>query len=206
MNPAFTFGDMQSEMGKTPLAPAPVSPAAMLRDLSANSEGFAYGSTALAAALNEGQRATVAAHLPRTADSRPELSRWECRFTEGGIELAPVRLRRGTGSLEIDADALLGADGPGDVLIACDPGGDNELLCWTLRLASYRRVTTVAITHEQPNLLAVLATHAVRVPAPAASQDAFVAAALQYLVDTAGGALESSRRRTTQPLTAALLS
>lgn len=188
-----------------PLATNPITTDAMLRDLSANSEGFAYGSTALAAALDKRHHATVAAHLPQATGGVAELSRWECRSAEHGIELAPLTLRRGTGSLEIDADDLLGAGGPGDVLIACDPLGDNELLCWTLRLASYRRMTTVALTDEQPNLLAALATHAVRVPTPAGARDAFVTAALRFLVQTAGGAMASSRRRATQPMSAALL-
>ena len=69
-----------------------------------------------------------------------------------------------------------------------------------LRIASHRGLTTVAITTDRPNLLAALASHAVRVPAAGTFQPEFVATALRYLVQTAGGALDARRRRTAQPL------
>jgi hypothetical protein len=176
----------------------------MLRYLSATSEGFAYGSTALASALNDGRSGTIAANMSNEATGLPNLSCWRCRHEERGIDLVPLAFDAwpayDPGKLDSAAARLIGDGRQGDVLIVCDPWGDSELLCWALRIASHRGLTTVAITTDRPNLLAALASHAVRVPAAGTFQPEFVATALRYLVQTAGGALEARRRRTTQPL------
>jgi hypothetical protein len=177
---------------------------AMLRRLSATSEGFAYGSTALAAALKEQRRATIAANVRDGSDGLPHLSCWRCQHDERGIDLVPfafeARTSHDPGNRDAGAANLVGDGGPGDVLIVCDPWGDNELLWWALRIASQRRVTTVAITTEQPNMLAALADHSVRVAAIVPGREESVVAALRFLVQTAGGSLESDLRRATHPL------
>lgn len=194
----------ESQIAVPPRLAYPNTADTMLRYLSATSEGFAYGSTALAAALNDRHQATIAANMNHAATGLPNLSCWHCRHDERGIDLVPFAFDawevQEPGKLDGGAATLVGNAGPGDVLIVCDPWGDNELLCWALRIASHRGITTVAITTEQPNLLAALASHAVRVPVTTPFRQEFVATALRFLVQTAGGALESRRRRTTQPL------
>jgi hypothetical protein len=184
--------------------PYPNTADMMLRYLSATREGFAYGSTALAAALNDQRSATIAANLSSDATGLPNLSCWRCRHDVQGIDLVPLAFdawqAHDPGKIDAVAGRLVGDGRHGDVLIVCDPWGDNELLCWALRIASHRGLMTVAITTDQPNLLAALASHAVRVPVTTSFQQEFVATALRYLVQTAGGALEARRRRTTQPL------
>lgn len=175
---------------------APLATEAMLRQLGATSEDFAYGSTALAVALRERRRAVIAASL----SPAPRVSCWQCDHDEHGIALHPLAL--GDAHLDgFDAAAaqLVGGSTRGDVLVACDPLGEHELLCRALRLAARQGVTTIAITADQPNLLAALATHAVRVPA--AHRDA-VAAALAHFVQTAATSLVPLARRVTGPLRA----
>ncbi|MCC6792507.1 MAG: hypothetical protein IT336_12530 [Thermomicrobiales bacterium] len=194
----------ESQTAGSPRRPYPATADTMLRYLSATSEGFAYGSTALAAALNDDRRATIAANMSNEAAGLPNLTCWRCRHDERGIDLVPLAFdawpAHEPGNLDAVASRLIGDGRQGDVLIVCDPWGDNELLCWALRIASHRGLMTVAITTDQPNLLAALASHSVRVPVMASFQQEFVATALRFLVQTAGGALEARRRRTTQPL------
>jgi hypothetical protein len=186
----------------------PAAFAGTIQMLRTTSESFAYASTALAAALNNRRLATVAARLSEAATSLSELSRWHCLYGESGIELVSFEAEPAGAprNLASEAESLLGSSGPEDVLIACDPWGDSELLCWALRVAAMRRVTTVSITSDQPNALAALATHAVSVPAPEDARQEYVAAALRLLVQTAATAMESSLRRTTEPLNASHLS
>jgi hypothetical protein len=197
-------GVAEAQIAGAPRLANPTTADTMLRYLSATSEGFAYGSTALATALNDRRQATIAANMNHEATGLPNLSCWHCRHDERGIDLAPFAFdawaAHEPGRLDAGAARLVGDGGPGDVLIVCDPGGENELLCWALRIASHRGITTVAITTEQPNLLAALASHAVRVPMTTPFRQEFMATALRFLVQTAGGALESRRRRATQPL------
>lgn len=186
---------------RMPTLPATES---LLRSLSATSEGFAYGSTALAAALTAQRQATIVANVSDDAANLPKLSCWRCRHDERGLDLVPFGFdawaARDRRNADDGAARLVADGGPGDVLIACDPWGDSDLLCRALRIAAHRGMTTVAITSEQPNLLAALASHAVRVPVTMPYHQELVATALRYLVQTAGGALESRRRQITQPL------
>jgi hypothetical protein len=176
----------------------------VLRELSLSSEGFAYGCTALASALHDERRVVIAASLTDAYASSWRLSCWSCAYDEHGIALQSMSVALGELAMSPawGASRIIGHGGAGDVLIACDPWGENDLLCWALRLAPARGVTTIAVTADHPNLLAALAGHAVRVPATPATRRAYVIAALQHIVQTAGTSLVPVARRMTGPLRA----
>jgi hypothetical protein len=177
---------------------------AMLRQLSATSEGFAYGSTALTAALRGERRAVIAASLTEAHASSFMLTCWHCAHDEHGIALSPMPFVPAAfpshAAAESSAAQILRDCKRGDVLVVCDPWGENEVLCRTLRMAPHRGVTTVAVTSDQPNLLAALASHAVRVPAAAGVRREFVVGALEHFIQTAGTTLVPKSRRITSPL------
>jgi hypothetical protein len=192
--------------GSDPSRGVVTSTEAMLRHLSATSEGFAYGSTALSAALRGDRRAVIAASLTEADAASAALSCWHCGHDEHGIALQPFSvLPDGSPApvtVEAGAAQILGGSARGDVLVVCDPWGENELLCWALRMASPRGITTIAVTGDHPNLLAALAVHAVRVPAPPPRQRELVVSALRHFVQTAGATLVPVSRRVTGPLRA----
>lgn len=195
--------------GRVPGYPRPGRPPtaeAMLRQLSAGSEEFAYGSTALAAALKERRRVVIAANMNREESGLPNLSCWQCTHDDQGIDLHPFAIDPWTGPdhshVEWRAAQIVGNSTRGDVVVVCDPWGDSELLCWALRTASHHGVTTIAITTDQPNLLAALAVHSIRVPVTAPFRREFVITALRHLVQTAGTTLVPARQRITGPLRA----
>jgi hypothetical protein len=180
----------------------PDSPYAMLKQLSAVSEGFASGSTLLANAFGAHRQIIIAANMNSDAFSLPALSFWTCVCDEHGIDLIPFSL---SPSIPFDletnvlAPRLFGNGTKGDVLVVCDPWGDNEALCRALRVATKREIATIAITTDRPNLLAVLAHHSIRVPAIDPCCREFVIAALRHLVQTAAGSLVPAHRRLTAP-------
>lgn len=207
-----TIDDLVSWAAAPAILPDPAlmnSVEEMLHQWSATSEGFAYGSTALAAALTEDRRATIAANVIERDGEFARVACWHCRHNDRGIDLVPRDSRADTSTrsadIEVGAAHLVGDGGPGDILIVCDPWGESDLLCWSLRFAAQRRMTTVAITSDLPNFLTALADHAVRVPATPSHRQEIVVAALRFLVQTAGSALEANRRRATRPLNPALL-
>jgi hypothetical protein len=183
----------------------PATIEAMLRVLQAKCEAFEYGSTALAAALLDHRSVTLAVQTAQPSENASEPAFWRCVDGTRGIDLIPIQndSSKVLRTRAAEAEALMGLGGPGDVLIVCDPWGDDDFLCSALRVASYRRVTTVTLTSDHPSVVSALATHAVRVSAPNDRRQEFVAAALRYLVQTAGATLDSNRRRATQPLNAA---
>ena len=63
----------------------PANAASMVQTLRATSEEFAYGNTALTAALNDRRLATVAARLTTSEVDVPGLSLWRCVYGERGI-------------------------------------------------------------------------------------------------------------------------
>lgn len=182
----------------------PATADAMLRHVSATSEGFAYGSTALSAALRGRREATIAASLADPQSEPARLSCWRCDHDDQGIALEAKPLTWNACAPPVDAETaaaqLLGDSGWGDILIVCDPWGEHELLCRALRMASARGITTIAVTGDHPNLLAVLASHAVRVPVTPAVRRDYVLAALRHFVQTAGTSLVPASRRITGPL------
>jgi hypothetical protein len=181
----------------------PNSPFEMLRQLSAVSEGFASGSTLMAQALKNRCRVIIAANMDHDEFSCSKLTCWICTHDEDGIDLVPLTESSAASSTlpaEPWADQLIGRSAKGEVLIVCDPWGDNELLCRALRVAANRGVATIAITTDQPNLLAVLAHHSIRVPVTAPFRREFVITALRHLVQTAGVSLIPAQRRATGPL------
>jgi DNA-binding MurR/RpiR family transcriptional regulator len=121
-----------------------------------------------------------------------------------GIELIPFAVDPWTGVdpllIERRAGEIVGRADRGDVLVVCDPWGDCDLLCWALRTATRYGMTTISITTDQPNILAVLANHAIRVPVTTPFRREFVITALRHLVHTAGTSLIPARRRATGPL------
>lgn len=184
----------------------PGSTETMLRRLSATSEGFSYGSTALSTALRGRRRATIAASLAEPQAEQATLSCWRCDHDEEGIALQAMATAWEPSAPAIAAEAaaaqLLSTSAWGDILVVCDPSGEHELLCLALRMAAARGVTTIAVTGDHPNLLAVLASHAVRVPGTPAVRREHVLAALRHFLQTAGTALVPAARRVTGPLRA----
>ena len=183
----------------------PKTPAAMLRQLSAFSVGFANGSVAISKALVARRQVVIAANMSHDAVSLPALSCWHCTHDQHGIELRPFAI----GALwspklhaEPWVDQLIGNGTKGDALVVCDPWGDNELLCWALRVASQREIETIAITTDQPNLLAAFVHHSIRVPVTPPFDREFAITALHHLVDTAGVAVIPAHRRALGPLRA----
>lgn len=182
----------------------PLAKEVMLRRLSVTSEGFAYGSTALSAALRGHRRVTIAASLKEPQSGSAALTCWRCDHDEEGITLHAMPALPSVVSPEpgarTNAALLLGSSTLGDILVVCDPWGEHELLCRALRIAATRGVTTIAVTSDHPNLLAVLASHAVRVPVTPADRRDYVLAALRHVVQTAGTSLVPAARRITKPL------
>ena len=192
---------LQSGDGTDVLRPA--TPFAMLRQLSADSEGFASGSTLMAKAIQARRRVIIVADMNQDEFSRSNLSCWSCTHDDQGIDLLPLaETSTASGILraELWADQLIDGGGLGDALIVCDPWGDNELLCRALRVAARKEIETIAITTDQPNLLAVLAHHSIRVPVTAPFRREFVITALRHLVQTAGVSLVPAQRRATGSL------
>jgi len=179
---------------------------AMLKQLSSTNEEFAYGSTALANSLRERRRVVIAANLCHESTGVSGLFGWECTHDAEGIELRPLAIdllrSQNFDHVESGAIQLVGNGTRGDAIVVCDPFGDNELLLWALRVASRLSVVTIAITTHQPNLLAALANHAIRVPAPTPNRQEYMVSALRHLVQAAGVSLVPARQRATGPLRA----
>ncbi len=181
-----------------------LNPTAMLKQLGSTNEEFSYGSTALANSLRERRRVVIAANLCHESTGVSGLSGWECTHDSQGIELRPLAIdllrTKNFDHVESGAIQLVGNGTRGDAIVVCDPFGDNELLLWALRVASRLGVVTIAITTDQPNLLAALANHAIRVAAPASNRQEYVVSALRHLVQAAGVSLVPARQRATGPL------
>ena len=182
----------------------PRTPAAVLRQLSAFSVGFATGSVAISKALEARRQVVIAANTSHDAVCVPELSCWHCTQNKSGIDLLPFSIGTpNSPSLHAEpwVDQLIGNGAKGDALVVCDPWGANELLCWALRVASQREIETIAITTDQPNLLAAFVHHAIRVPVSPPFHREFVMTALHYLVETAGAAAIPAQRKMNGSLT-----
>ena len=176
---------------------------AMLRQLSGSSEGFASGSTVMAAAMAAQRQVVIVVNINHDAVSLADLSCLRCTYDEQGIQLSNIA-NSSTKSTNLKGeqwvDQLLGEGAIGDLLIVCDPWGDSELLCAALQSANHRRIATVAITTDQPNLLAAIAQFSIRVPVTEPYRRKFVITVLRHLMKRAGVGLISAQQRITGPL------
>ena len=170
----------------------------MLNRLSVESEAFASGSILLAKALDARYRIVIGANMSKEADCASSLSFWECTHDDDGINLIPIPADVSCSNLE-DAEHVLteiiDIGTKGDVLVVCDPWGDNELFCWALQLSKVRAISTISITTDQPNLLAALAQHAIRVPVVLPYHRENMIAALRQLIHAATDVVIPASRR-----------
>lgn len=170
---------------------------AIVRHLNTSSEEFSYATTAIAHALEQGRRVTIAVNNG-SETGREAISSWRCVHDVRGMGLIPFALDA------YDADdiwqvvgiatQLTRGGGRGDLLVACDPWGDNEALCHATRFAARAGMTTISITSDMPSMLAAAAGHPVRVPCGGAGRQDSIVAALRYAIQTVGGSLTSRRR------------
>ena len=160
----------------------------LLGQMTAKNEAFAFGSVVLAKALEAQRRIIIAANLNRDALTIANLTCWHCQHDERGIDLRPIGPESWSSPdilPEPWADTLIGAVSPGDALIVCNPWGDHDLLWWALRTAVSRNVATIAITPDVPNLLAISAHYAIRVPVVTSYERETTVTVLQHLVHSA---------------------
>ena len=160
----------------------------MLTSVETGNADFASARRVLSDALSSRRRVVVAANMNRDDVSVSNLTCWHCSHGDTGIDLLPVPV--GTWSSpdanpEIWAHELVGIGETGDALIVTDAWGENEMLWWALRKAQLARFTTIAITPDEPNSLALLAHHAIRIPVRLPERREHVVTVLRHLVHTA---------------------
>jgi hypothetical protein len=134
--------------------------AGMLRAVLTGSEAFSHASVAIATAL-ACDRIVAVGHAPPVADGeRSTVTYTRAVFGPDGIALIPAVV-----PVEGGAAALLPSDGArGHVLLLCDLTGDSDTLLRDALRVSQTGAMTIAITGDQPNLLAAQAACAIRVP------------------------------------------
>jgi len=180
-------------------------PEASIRQLAAANPALSFGATAIATALERLNTVSIVANLTNPSAKPDQFRCWRCARNGAQIHLeaypeipagtiAPPTSISGTERLTLDS-------GDGDILIVCDPWGDNESLCRALQTGTRNGVGSVSITGDQPNLIAALAQHPVRVPVARPSRPEFVVTVLRHLISLAAAELIATERRSAARLT-----
>lgn len=167
---------------KSHAAPVP-SEAALVHAISTRCEQFSLGSAAMVDAIRRERAVTILLNVSAAESSTGGVAGWRCTRGARGLDLVPLGF---TSELrEISAER-------GDVLIACDPSGESEVIFQLVSSAARQGATTISISGANPNLLAARATFPIRVPITAPARPQTTITVLRHLVQSAGSALEGS--------------
>lgn len=163
----------------------------VVRGLLVENESFAYASVAIATALDRRRRVVIAQSDTLTPPHTNTRTFGRAILSPLGIRVIPVSIAR-----PVDIHSVLPADGAeGDLLLICDPSGDQEELLWDAVLARQAKAITIAITGSHPSFLAAQAAHAIQLPLAPHRHSETTTAIINHLMEAATRARSANRRR-----------